>query len=552
LPTVRQVVNSLYPELAEQFPDKPPLYDCISRKISHESICLEKVAEDLWDIFVAKGDISPSGLKNLPSKWLYGRVDVIRQNHSRYHKGTTKTEVIANLTGLRKDEIHLYGEGKMKIIGTMSEELTKLLLLLTQAADPNAKFQTEKFREIFPRPIMRIANSHTFRVESEEGYFLPDIFIESHESAVVEVKNHRQCSIVSASKINEQLGTEKKLYYSQNGERKRRIYYKVAVLHGPQNVVEKMASLISPEIRVFWGEEFEESFDRAVLAAEAFLPCKPVEMMDIYRNVTCTPHLILINGQQHRLNYALEMLKILNENLANGGALNAVPVSVLGKKGHERRNDKGYFQLLGFSLDTIAGTQTTEYVTRNLEFLDEKQLLVDLETTGVARDSQIITVGLARREGEQFKIDIAFARNPWEEAAILQYLSEIAPRFSKLVTYNGRIFDCQLMENRANEYDLPAQAWEHHVDVYRDAIAKSKRELGLKSAGLKQIDMLLGNERTDLPGAQIPNLYYRYLYKGEDFSPAIEHNVLDMVSLAAAFIFAKKELEYKFEGRRTK
>ena len=167
-------------------------------------------------------------------------------------------------------------------------------------------------------------------------------------------------------------------------------------------------------------------------------------------------------------------------------------------------------------------------------------LFVDCETTGLAGGAGTVAflIAVGQLAGESFVVDQYFLPDLSDEAGVLD---EIAARFetaSALVTYNGSAFDLPLIEGRFNFWRLdPVFRELPHLDLLfpTRAIFKSR----IQSCSLSNVEQqLLRIARIeDLPGSQVPEVYFEYLRNG--YSPRMhavfEHNRLDVVSL---FVYA--------------
>ncbi|MEW6367425.1 MAG: ribonuclease H-like domain-containing protein [Acidobacteriota bacterium] len=160
----------------------------------------------------------------------------------------------------------------------------------------------------------------------------------------------------------------------------------------------------------------------------------------------------------------------------------------------------------------------------------------DLETTGLSPGSSnyAFMVGLGYFEGEEFRVRQHFMREFSDEIDILDNVEAFAARFDAVVTFNGRAFDLPLFEGRnvlarrrTRLSLLP------HLDLLYPARQIWRERL--ESCSLKSLEYdLLGVERHgDIPGAEIPNVYFRYLRTRNPYwiSRVFHHNRLDIVSL---------------------
>ena len=164
-------------------------------------------------------------------------------------------------------------------------------------------------------------------------------------------------------------------------------------------------------------------------------------------------------------------------------------------------------------------------------------IYLDTETTGLAGGTGTypFLIGVGRFTGETFLVEQFFMRDFHEEPALLEMLAQRLPEASGLVTYNGRGFDLPLLETR---YLLARRPWPGQTLPHLDLLPLARRlwrglvedfRLGSLEA------RLLGHEREDdLPGAMIPQIYFRYLRERDlsGIEKVFEHNAQDLLSLA--------------------
>jgi hypothetical protein len=140
-------------------------------------------------------------------------------------------------------------------------------------------------------------------------------------------------------------------------------------------------------------------------------------------------------------------------------------------------------------------------------------------------------------------------RDYHEEAALLRALARQLARFPALVTFNGKTFDLPLLESR---YRLNREAFPLEGAAHLDLLQPARRlwKARLESCRLQALEReLLGFvRRADVPGEEIPRVYFDYLRSrnARALARVFEHNRLDIVSLAALAIHACQWLD---EGR---
>lgn len=173
---------------------------------------------------------------------------------------------------------------------------------------------------------------------------------------------------------------------------------------------------------------------------------------------------------------------------------------------------------------------------------------LDTETTGLAggTGTAAFLVGLGYIDGDRFRVRQYFMRDYPEEPALLRGLAEDLRRFSRIVTFNGRTFDVPLLEAR---YRLNRERFPLDHAQHFDLLHPARRlwKLRLESCRLQSLETaLLGMRRHgDVPGEEIPQIWFDYLRRrdGRALVKVLEHNRLDVVSLAALSVLACRWVE---------
>jgi hypothetical protein len=164
-------------------------------------------------------------------------------------------------------------------------------------------------------------------------------------------------------------------------------------------------------------------------------------------------------------------------------------------------------------------------------------LYLDTETTGLAggTGTYVFLIGLATWTGRTLSVTQYFLGDLDGEAALLSAVAAAVADARQLVTFNGRTFDLPLLETR---YLLARAPWWGeelpHQDLY--PIARALWQGRAADCRLTTLESaLLGLERgDDLPGALVPQVYFRYLRTRDTGAlPRIfAHNRRDLVALA--------------------
>jgi uncharacterized protein YprB with RNaseH-like and TPR domain len=166
---------------------------------------------------------------------------------------------------------------------------------------------------------------------------------------------------------------------------------------------------------------------------------------------------------------------------------------------------------------------------------------LDTETTGLqgGAGTYAFLIGVGRFDGDEFHLAQFFMRDPVEEPAQLAALEEFLAPCEALVTFNGKAFDLPLLWSR-----YTVQGWRPpfsqtaHVDLLQLARRLWRDRLPNRSLGSLEVE-ILGAARSgdDVPGWQIPQMYFDYLHSGDArlLKSVFYHNAVDVVSMAALF-----------------
>lgn len=186
--------------------------------------------------------------------------------------------------------------------------------------------------------------------------------------------------------------------------------------------------------------------------------------------------------------------------------------------------------------------------TRRLRALledPEKWLFLDTETTGLAggTGTYAFLVGLAWWDSNGLQVEQLFLRDLHEEYSLLEELASRLAQRPVLVTFNGKIFDWPLLQNRFTmTRTIPVPRLAAHLDLLHPARALWKLRLG--SVRLVELEQhvldptRLGWKREDdVPSAMIPQYYFEYLRggSGQPLAGVVRHNQMDLRGLAALF-----------------
>jgi hypothetical protein len=151
----------------------------------------------------------------------------------------------------------------------------------------------------------------------------------------------------------------------------------------------------------------------------------------------------------------------------------------------------------------------------------------------VGEETIAFLVGLGHFEYNQFHLRQYFLNDLKREPALLQAVSAYLARFSAIASFNGKAFDLPLLETRFRLVGLPSIRSFPHMDLLH---ASRRLYRGrFDSCRLKALEhRVLGLARpTDVPSAEVPALYFRFLATGRfrALAPVFSHNALDVLSL---------------------
>ena len=186
------------------------------------------------------------------------------------------------------------------------------------------------------------------------------------------------------------------------------------------------------------------------------------------------------------------------------------------------------------------GTQSTAD-PRNWIFLDT-------ETTGLAggTGTYAFLVGIAWWDGEGLAVEQYFMPDHSQEASMLVDLAGRLAGRPVLVTYNGKSFDCPLLETRFRMTrlgNMPSP--EAHLDLLHPARTIWKTRL--RSVALAEIErhILTLDRGPDIPAETIPGRYFAFLRGGppEPLVEVFDHNAKDLHGMAVLALHIVQMLE---------
>ena len=204
-----------------------------------------------------------------------------------------------------------------------------------------------------------------------------------------------------------------------------------------------------------------------------------------------------------------------------------------------------------------ATDHTENRATDNTDDTAKRTLFVDLETTGLSGGAGTVAflVGCGWFDMGAFQVRQFLLTSYASERALLCAVAECFGATSLLVTYNGKTFDVPVMETRwlfhrmplplesVRHFDMlhPARRlWRAREDTARDISGEGGCRLGTLERVLCDVRRV-----GDIPGMDIPARYFGFLRSGNalPLEPVLEHNRLDLISLAAVCAHAVQLVE---------
>lgn len=189
----------------------------------------------------------------------------------------------------------------------------------------------------------------------------------------------------------------------------------------------------------------------------------------------------------------------------------------------------------------------------------ERTLFVDLETTGLSGGAGTVAflVGCGWFDMGAFQVRQFLLTSYASERALLDAVASCFDAASLLVTYNGKTFDVPVMETRwmFHRMRMPLEST-RHFDMLHPARRLWRAREGSDSrlrdgddgcCRLGTLERVLCDVTRvgDVPGLEIPGRYFQFLRSGDarPLEPVLEHNRLDLISLAAVTAHAVQLVE---------
>jgi uncharacterized protein YprB with RNaseH-like and TPR domain len=192
-----------------------------------------------------------------------------------------------------------------------------------------------------------------------------------------------------------------------------------------------------------------------------------------------------------------------------------------------------------------------------------RMVFIDLETTGLSGGAGTVAflVGLGFFDLGAFQVRQFLLTSHAAERALLAAVSECFEGVDLIVSYNGKTFDVPMMETRwvFHRMEMPLDGIPHfdmlhparRLWKFRVSAAGDFDDAGCRLSTLERT--LFDVRRVgDVPGSEIPRRFFQFLRTGDPrpLEPVLEHNRLDLVSLAAVTARAVRLTEDGVEACR--
>ena len=193
-------------------------------------------------------------------------------------------------------------------------------------------------------------------------------------------------------------------------------------------------------------------------------------------------------------------------------------------------------------------------IARATGTLTSATLFVDLETTGLSGGAGTVAflVGCGWFDMGAFQVRQFLLTSYASERALLDAVAELLRRRALLVTYNGKTFDVPVMETRwmFHRMRMPLESVRHFDMLHPGAAAVARTQAATAPADARRGGCRLARSSAccatsrasaTCPGSRFPGRYFQFLRSGDarPLEPVLEHNRLDLISLAAVAAHAR-------------
>jgi uncharacterized protein YprB with RNaseH-like and TPR domain len=187
-----------------------------------------------------------------------------------------------------------------------------------------------------------------------------------------------------------------------------------------------------------------------------------------------------------------------------------------------------------------------------------RTVFVDLETTGLSGGAGTVAflVGCGFYDLGAFQVRQFLLTSFSAERALLTAVAEFFDDADLIVSYNGKTFDLPIMETRwlFHRMEMPLDGVPHFDALHAARRLWKTRSEDAVEGGCRLTTLeraLFAVRRVgDVPAFEIPSRFFHFMRTGDarPLEPVLEHNRLDLVSLAAVTARAVRLVEEGAEG----
>ncbi|MGB4368770.1 MAG: ribonuclease H-like domain-containing protein [Caldicoprobacterales bacterium] len=172
-------------------------------------------------------------------------------------------------------------------------------------------------------------------------------------------------------------------------------------------------------------------------------------------------------------------------------------------------------------------------------------IFLDTETTGLSLGVGTLAflIGLGYFEENNFVVEQHVMRDFDEELSMLNEVAKAIGHRKALVSFNGKSYDYPLLENRMvfnriSSYISTAKNNNLHIDLLHPSRRIWSSMLDSCSLTSLEEKILQYYREDDIPGREIPNIYYQYLQDRDEtlIGKVLDHNTKDILAMVALFI----------------
>ncbi|MDO4778338.1 MAG: ribonuclease H-like domain-containing protein [Tissierellia bacterium] len=162
-------------------------------------------------------------------------------------------------------------------------------------------------------------------------------------------------------------------------------------------------------------------------------------------------------------------------------------------------------------------------------FLQNNDVIIDIETTGVSRNSSnVIVVGLLFPDSVEDNFLQYAVSDVGEEKDLLEIINELL-KAKNIISFNGEVFDLPFLKSRMNSYGITPFIEKSQFDIYR-YIVSNKHFLNLENFSLQSVEKFYGIERYENFELENDIRFYSDLLNDEIISSIMLHNKNDVLN----------------------